>query len=41
MRLDNRVAIVVGAGQTPGESMGNGRAVALTLARRPCSGGSQ
>jgi NAD(P)-dependent dehydrogenase (short-subunit alcohol dehydrogenase family) len=32
-RLDDRVAIVVGAGQTAGETMGNGRAVAMTFAR--------
>src|ERR1043165_2516365 len=33
MRLKDRVAIVVGAGQSPGEGMGNGRAAALTFAR--------
>ena len=33
MRLSERVAIVVGAGQTPGEQIGNGRAVALLFAR--------
>lgn len=33
MRLGNKVGILVGAGQTPGESMGLGRATALTLAR--------
>ncbi len=32
-RLEGRVALVVGAGQTPGETMGNGRAVAITYAR--------
>jgi NAD(P)-dependent dehydrogenase (short-subunit alcohol dehydrogenase family) len=32
-RLDGRVALVVGAGQTAGETIGNGRAVALTFAR--------
>lgn len=32
-RLDGRVAIVVGAGQTRGETIGNGRAVAITFAR--------
>ena len=32
-RLDGRVAIVVGAGQTTGETVGNGRATALTFAR--------
>jgi NAD(P)-dependent dehydrogenase (short-subunit alcohol dehydrogenase family) len=33
VRLRNRIAIVVGAGQSPGEGMGNGRATALTFAR--------
>src|SRR3981081_1404333 len=33
MRLKDRVAVVVGAGQSPGEGMGNGRATALTFAR--------
>src|SRR5258705_4202915 len=33
MRLKDRVAIVVGAGQSPGEGMGNGRATALPFAR--------
>lgn len=33
MRLDNKVAIVTGAGQTPGETIGNGRATALLFAR--------
>jgi NAD(P)-dependent dehydrogenase (short-subunit alcohol dehydrogenase family) len=33
MRLQDRVAIVVGSGQSPGEGMGNGRATALTFAR--------
>ena len=33
MRLKDRVAIVVGAGQSPGEGVGNGRATALTFAR--------
>lgn len=32
-RLDGKVAIVVGAGQTPGDTIGNGRAIALTFAR--------
>ena len=32
-RLDGRVAVVVGAGQTAGETVGNGRAVAVTFAR--------
>ncbi|MBO6519517.1 MAG: SDR family oxidoreductase [Rhodospirillales bacterium] len=33
MRLQNKTAIVVGAGQQPGETMGNGRAVALRFAQ--------
>ena len=33
MRLEHRIAIVVGAGQSPGEGTGNGRATALTFAR--------
>jgi NAD(P)-dependent dehydrogenase (short-subunit alcohol dehydrogenase family) len=33
MRLKDKVAIVVGAGQSPGEGMGNGRATALVFAR--------
>src|SRR3979409_753482 len=33
MRLKDRVAIVVGAGQSPGEGIGKGRAPALTFAR--------
>jgi NAD(P)-dependent dehydrogenase (short-subunit alcohol dehydrogenase family) len=32
-RLDQRVAVVVGAGQTEGETIGNGRATAITFAR--------
>jgi NAD(P)-dependent dehydrogenase (short-subunit alcohol dehydrogenase family) len=32
-RLDGKVAIVVGAGQTPGETIGNGRATAILFAR--------
>ena len=32
-RLDGLVALVVGAGQTPGETIGNGRAIATTFAR--------
>src|SRR6478735_9022395 len=31
MRLKDKVAIVVGAGQSPGEGVGNGRATALTF----------
>jgi len=33
MRLKDRIALVVGAGQSPGEGMGNGRATAITFAR--------
>ena len=33
MRLQDKVAIVVGAGQTPGETIGNGRATSLLFAR--------
>src|SRR3972149_2123879 len=32
-RVEGKVAIVVGGGQTPGETIGNGRATALVLAR--------
>jgi NAD(P)-dependent dehydrogenase (short-subunit alcohol dehydrogenase family) len=32
-RLDGRVAVVIGAGQSPGEGMGNGRAAAIRFAR--------
>jgi len=33
-RLEGRIAVVVGAGQTPGETIGNGRATAITFARQ-------
>ena len=33
MRLEGKTAIIVGAGQSPGEGMGNGRATALLFAR--------
>ncbi|MGH9307029.1 MAG: SDR family NAD(P)-dependent oxidoreductase [Acidimicrobiales bacterium] len=33
MRLEDKVGIVVGAGQTPGETIGNGRAAAVLFAR--------
>ena len=33
MRLENKTAMVVGAGQSPGENVGNGRATALLFAR--------
>jgi NAD(P)-dependent dehydrogenase (short-subunit alcohol dehydrogenase family) len=32
-KLDGRVAVIVGAGQTPGRNIGNGHATALTFAR--------
>jgi NAD(P)-dependent dehydrogenase (short-subunit alcohol dehydrogenase family) len=32
-RLDGKVAIVTGAGQTPGQTIGNGRAIAILFAR--------
>ena len=32
-RLGGKVAIVVGGGQTPGETIGNGRATAMSFAR--------
>ena len=32
-RLENKIAIVVGAGQTPGETIGNGRAISVLFAR--------
>src|SRR3954452_18214407 len=32
-RLDGRVGVGVGGGQTPGETIGNGRATAITFAR--------
>ncbi len=36
-RLKDRVAIVVGAGSTPGDTMGNGRATAILFARAGAS----
>lgn len=33
MRLQDKVAIVVGAGQTPGDTIGNGKATAMLFAR--------
>src|SRR5438045_4970756 len=32
-RVEGKVALVIGGGQTPGETIGNGRATAMTLAR--------
>jgi NAD(P)-dependent dehydrogenase (short-subunit alcohol dehydrogenase family) len=34
VRLDGRVALIVGAGQTAGDTIGNGRATAVTFARQ-------
>src|SRR3546814_13119661 len=33
MRLENKVAVVVGGGQSPGQGVGNGRAAAMLYAR--------
>ena len=33
MRLEDKTAMIVGAGQSPGETVGNGRATALLFAR--------
>src|SRR5262249_2754433 len=33
MRLKDKIAIVIGAGQSPGEGMGNGRATCLRFAQ--------
>ena len=32
-RLKGKVAIVVGAGQTPGDTIGNGRAISMLFAK--------
>src|SRR5690242_21811851 len=32
-RVANKVAVIMGGGQTPGETIGNGRATAMLLAR--------
>ena len=32
-RVEGKIAVVVGAGQTEGETIGNGRAIARLLAR--------
>jgi NAD(P)-dependent dehydrogenase (short-subunit alcohol dehydrogenase family) len=37
MRLKDKVAVIVGAGQTPGETVGNGRAAAILFAREGAS----
>ena len=33
MRLKNKIAIIIGAGQTTGQKTGNGRSIAITFAR--------
>ena len=33
MRLEGKVAVIVGAGQSPGEGIGNGRATTLRFAQ--------
>lgn len=33
MRMKDKVAVIIGAGQSPGEGMGNGRATAMVFAR--------
>ena len=33
MRLDGKIAIIIGAGQSPGEGIGNGRATVLRFAQ--------
>lgn len=37
MRMQDKVAVIIGAGQSPGEGMGNGRAVATLFAREGAS----
>jgi NAD(P)-dependent dehydrogenase (short-subunit alcohol dehydrogenase family) len=37
MRLNEKVAIVARSGQTPGETIGNGRAMAMLFAREGAS----
>ena len=36
-RLENKVAIVTGAGQTPGDTVGNGRAISILFSREGAS----
>jgi NAD(P)-dependent dehydrogenase (short-subunit alcohol dehydrogenase family) len=36
-RLSGKVAIITGAGQTPGETVGNGKAIALLFAQAGAS----
>lgn len=33
MRLKDKVAVIIGAGQSPGETLGNGRATVLRFAQ--------
>jgi NAD(P)-dependent dehydrogenase (short-subunit alcohol dehydrogenase family) len=37
LRLANKTALIVGAGQTPGDSIGNGRAISVLFARHGAS----
>lgn len=37
MRLDGKVAVIIGAGQSPGEAIGNGRATVLRFAQEGAS----
>jgi len=37
MKLENKIAIVVGGGQQPGETVGNGRAICLAFAKAGAS----
>jgi NAD(P)-dependent dehydrogenase (short-subunit alcohol dehydrogenase family) len=37
MRLDKKIAVIIGAGQSPGEGIGNGRATALRFAQEGAS----
>jgi NAD(P)-dependent dehydrogenase (short-subunit alcohol dehydrogenase family) len=36
MRLEGKTAVIIGAGQSPGEGMGNGRATVLKFAQEGC-----
>ena len=37
MRLEKKIAVIIGAGQSPGEGLGNGRATALRFAQEGAS----
>ena len=36
MRLKDKIAIVIGSGQSPGEGLGNGRATGARVRRQQC-----